>query len=59
MFILERMILGACFGPGPFALDTAIDTTTRGSFWNLTFSKRRVGVKKKRPRDVSPDKIDN
>ena len=22
-----RMMLGACFGPGPFSLDTAIETT--------------------------------
>ena len=32
-----RMILGACFGLGPSTLDTAIETTIRGSFWNLTF----------------------
>ena len=31
-----RMILGlgGCFGPGPFALDTVIETTIRGSFWS-------------------------
>ena len=29
--------LGACLGFGPFALDTAIETTIRGSFWSLTF----------------------
>ena len=34
---LVRKILGACFGLGPFTLDTAIDTTIRGSFRNLTF----------------------
>ena len=34
---LAGMILGARFGLGPFALDTAIETTIRGSFWNLTF----------------------
>ena len=33
----SRMILGACFGLAPFAVDTAIETTIRGSFWNLTF----------------------
>ena len=27
------------FGPGPFAPNTAIETTIRGSFWNLTFLK--------------------
>ena len=32
-----RIIFGACFGPGLFALDTSVDTTIRGSFWNLTF----------------------
>ena len=41
MFILDRrfvrMILEACFGLGPFTLDTAIETTIRGSFWNLRF----------------------
>ena len=42
MFVLDRrsrMILGACSGPGPFALDTAMETTIRESFWNLTFLK--------------------
>ena len=29
--------LGVCFGLGPFALDTAIETTIRGSFWKMTF----------------------
>ena len=37
------MILGACFGLGPFALDTAIETTIRGSFWNLTFLEEGGG----------------
>ena len=30
-------MLRTCFGPGLFALDMAIDTTIRGSFWNLMF----------------------
>ena len=49
-----RVKLGACFGLGPFTLDTAIKTTIRGSFLRLTFLKeggRGQG-------DVSPDKID-
>ena len=53
------MILGGCFGPSPFALDKAIQITIIGSFWNLTFLEEGVGVKEKRPRDVSQDKIDN
>ena len=37
------MILGACFGLGPFALGTVIETTISGSFWNLTFLEERGG----------------
>ena len=41
-----RMNLGACFGPGLFALDTAIKTTIRGSVWNLTFLEEGVGSRR-------------
>ena len=41
------MILGACSGPGPFALDMAIETMIRESFWNLTFLEEGVGVYEK------------
>ena len=53
------MILVECFGPILFALDKAIETAIKESFWNLTFLEEGVGVKEKRPRDVSQDKIDN
>ena len=46
----------ACFGPGPFALDTAIETMIRESFWNFMFLEERVGVQKKCPSNVSSDK---
>ena len=39
-----RIIFRACLGPGLFALDMAIDTTIRGSFWNLMFLEEGVGV---------------
>ena len=35
--------LGACLGLGQFALDTAIETTIRGSFWSLTFLREGIG----------------
>ena len=38
-----RMNLGACFGLGLFALDTAIKTMIRGSTWNLTFLEGGAG----------------
>ena len=48
-----RIILGACFGLGPFALDTAIETTIRGSFWNLTFLEEGD----RGPEETSPKSI--
>ena len=33
------MILGACFDLGQFALNRGIDTTIRGSFWEVKFSQ--------------------
>ena len=36
---LVRVKLGACFGPGPFTLDTAIKTTIRGSFFQIDLSQ--------------------
>ena len=41
-----KMNLGACFGLGLFALDTAIKTTIRGSVWNLTFLEEGVGSRR-------------
>ena len=51
---LARIIFEACFGLCPFAYDMAIQTTTRGSFWSLTFLKEGD----RGPRDVFPDKTD-
>ena len=45
--VLRRMILVACFGPGPFALDTAIEIMIRESFWNFVFLEEGVGVQEK------------
>ena len=55
--LFVRMILGACFGPGPFALDIAVKTTIRESFWTWHFSRRGIGIQEKCPRNVSLDKI--
>ena len=60
MFNLNRC-LQECLDLGPFALDTAIETTIRGSFWSLTFLEDEGGgveVQEKCPRDVSLDIID-
>ena len=49
-----RVKLGACFGPGPFTLDTAMKTTIRGSFLRFTFLQEVARGQE----DVCPDKID-
>ena len=37
--LFVRVILGACFGLGQFALDRGIETTIKGSFWEVKFSQ--------------------
>ena len=54
-----RVKLGACFGLGPFTLDTMIKTMIRGSFLRLTFSLKEGGwSQEEHHRDVSLKKID-
>ena len=54
-----RVKLRACFGPGPFTLDTVIKTMIRGSVFEVAIQSQGGGwSQEKHHRDVSLDKID-
>ena len=40
-----RVKLGACFGLGPFTLDTMVKTVIRGSFFEVTIQSQGGGLK--------------
>ena len=52
------MMLGASLGPGPFSLDTEIETTHLQIILEVDVLKEGVGVFEKRPRDAFLEKID-
>ena len=53
-----RMNLGACFGPGLFALVHGDQDHDQRTSLELDVSRGGGRVQEKRCRDISPDKID-